>query len=193
MVNHWKLLAQLLPPRSYDPHGPTLSAELKAEGDALDQALRSGDLAVESITPFGAVDTLPDWERVCGLTPPEDANRQQRVEAVLAKIQEIGGLSIPYFTRLAEKLGYEIHITEFEPFYLDYSRLDRDILYDADVIWVWRVHVKGGHVRAFPLLLDMSSVDERLLSFSDVVIESYMIDLKPAHTFVVFDYQESSR
>lgn len=192
-MKHWKLLAQLLPPRSYDPQGVVLSAELRAEGDTLDQTHRTGDLAVDSITPFGAVDTLPDWERVCGLTPPEDANRQQRVEAVLAKIQEIGGLSIPYFTRLAEKLGYEIHITEFEPFYLDYSLLDQDILYEPDVIWIWLVHVKGGHVRAFPFLLDMSSVDELLLSFSDAIIESYMIDLKPAHTFVVFDYQESRR
>lgn len=192
-MKHWKLLAQLLPPRSYDPQGAVLSDELRAEGGALDQAQRSGDQAIENITPFGAVDTLPDWERVCGLTPPEDANRQQRVEAVLAKLREVGGLSIPYFTSLAGRLGYEIEISEFEPFCLDRDHLDLDIFYEADVVWVWQAHIKGGHVRAFPFLLDMSLVDEALLSFSDAVIESYLIDLKPAHTFVVFDYQEQSQ
>ncbi len=192
-MKHWKLLAQLLPPSSYDPQGAVLSAELRAEGGALDQTQRSGDQAIENITPFGAVDTLPDWERVCGLTPPEDANRQQRVEAVLAKLREVGGLSIPYFTSLAARLGYEIEISEFEPFQLDRDHLDLDIFYEADVVWVWRAHIKGGNVRAFPFLLDMSLVDEPLLSFSDAVIESYLIDLKPAHTFVVFDYQEQSQ
>lgn len=190
-MTHRQLLARLLPPRSYDVHGVALAAELSAEGETLDRAQQSAGRVLDSVTPFDAVDTLPDWERVCGLTAAEGANRQQRLEAVLAKLQELGGLSIPYFKRLAARLGYQIEITEFEPFYLDYSRLDQDILYEPDVTWVWQVHVKGGHVRAFPFLLDMSSVDELLLSFSDVVIESYMIDLKPAHTVVVFDYQES--
>ncbi|MCH4576493.1 YmfQ family protein [Achromobacter xylosoxidans] len=189
-MKHRQLLARLLPPRSYDFQGATLAAELSAEGDTLDRAQQSAGRFLDSVTPFGAVDTLPDWERVCGLTPVDGANRQQRLDAVLAKLQELGGLSIPYFKSLARRLGYDIEITEFEPFYLDYSRLDRDILYDEQVRWIWQVSVKGGQVRAFPFYLDMSSVDEALLSFSDAVIESYFQDLKPAHTQVLFDYQE---
>lgn len=189
-MNHRSLLGQLLPPRSYDPHGSTLSAELAGEGAALDGAQLLARLALDSVTPFDAVDTLQDWERVCGLVPPAESTRQQRVEAVVAKLQELGGLSIPYFKGLAKRLGYDIEIFEFEPFYLDYSRLDRDALYGADVIWVWRVSIKGGHVRSYAFCLDTSSVDERLLSLSDAVIEGYFRDLKPAHTFVVFDYSE---
>lgn len=189
-MTHRNLLALLLPPRSYDPNGTWLSGELAAEGEALDGAQDHGRQALDSITPFDAVDTLQDWERVCGLVPPDGATRRQRLEAVLTKLQELGGLSIPYFKNLAKRLGYDVEIYEHEPFYLDYSRLDRDILYDGDVIWVWRVSVKGGQVRSYLFYLDASSVDERLLSFSDAVIEAYFKDLKPAHTFVVFDYQE---
>lgn len=191
-MKHRQLLARLLPPRSYDFQGVVLAAELGSEGDALDRVQQSAGRVLDSMTPFGAVDTLPDWERVCGLTPADGANRQQRLDAVLAKLQELGGLSIPYFKSLAKRLGYQIEITEFEPFYLDYSRLDRDILYDAAVMWIWQVSVKGGQVRAFPFYLDASSVDEALLSFSDAVIEEYFRDLKPAHTYVVFDYQEQT-
>lgn len=189
-MKHRNLLAQLLPPRSYDPKASTLSAQLASEGAALDGAQLQARLALDSVTPFDAVDTLQDWERVCGLVAPANATRQQRVDAVLAKLQELGGLSISYFKSLARRLGYDIEITEFEPFFLDYSRLDRDILYEADVMWIWQVSVKGGQVRTFPFYVDMSSVDEALLSFSDAFIEGYFQDLKPAHTFVFFDYQE---
>lgn len=189
-MKHRHLLAKLLPPVSYEPQGEVLAAELRAEGATLDRAQQNAALVLDNITPFGAVDTLPDWERVCGLTPSQGANRQQRLEAVLAKLQELGGLSIPYFKGLAARLGYDVEITEFEPFYVDYSHLDQDILYEEEVIWTWQVSVKGGQVRAFPFYLDMSTVDEPLLSFSDAVIEAYFQDLKPAHTFVFFDYQE---
>lgn len=189
-MRHRQLLARLLPARSYDSQGTMLAGELSAEGDTLDRGQQSAARALDSVTPFGAVDTLPDWERVCGLTPTAGMNRQQRLEAVLAKLQELGGLSIPYFKGLARRLGYHIDIVEFEPFYLDYSQVDRDALYEADVIWVWQAVIKGGQVRVLPFYLDMSAVDEALLSFSDAVIEGYFQDLKPAHTFVLFHYQE---
>lgn len=191
-MKHRQLLARLLPPRSYEPLGPGINAELAAEGESLDRAQQHASAFLESVTPFGAIDTLPDWERVCGLTPLNGATRQQRLEAVLAKLQELGGLSIPYFTRLAGRLGYEIEITEFEPFYLDYSHLDRDILYLDDVVWIWQVSVKSGLVRSLPFILDSSSVDESLLAFADAIIEAYFRDLKPAHTYVTFEYLEQS-
>ncbi len=43
-------------------------------------------------------------------------NRQRRVLAVMAKLNETGGLSIPYFVRLAEAAGYQIQIDEPQPF-----------------------------------------------------------------------------
>lgn len=185
-----RLLALLLPPVSYDRNGPRLQAELECEANVLDTVAAYAKTAVDSITPFFSTDLLPDWERVCAITPPAGTNYQQRLDAVLAKLRETGGLSIPYFTELAKRLGYDIQISEFVPFYLDYSQLDVDPLYEEDVVWVWHVQVKGGSTRSFPFHLDYSCVDEALLSFGDPVIEAVIDDLKPGYTFAIFDYED---
>ena len=89
-MKHRQLLARLLPPRSYDFQGAALAGELGAEGDTLDRVQQSASRVLDSVTPFRAVDTLPDWERVCGLTPADGANRQQRLDAVLSLIHISG-------------------------------------------------------------------------------------------------------
>lgn len=188
-MSYTELLLSLLPPSSYSPSGERIKAEARAESGLLERIEAGTRQVVASITPISAVDTLPDWERVCGLAVQAGASRQERVNAVLAKLRELGGLSIPYFKGLALRLGYEIEITEFEPFFLDHSHLDRDQLLELEAIWVWQVSIKGGQVRAFPFYLDASSVDESLLSFADSILETYFRELKPAHTFVVFDYE----
>lgn len=191
-MRYTDLLLALLPPSSYSPSGDRIKAEARAEAGLLERIEAGTRQVVASITPISAVDTLPDWERVCGLAVDAGASRQERVNAVLAKLRELGGLSIPYFKSLALRLGYVIDIAEFEPFLVDYSCLDHDRFYEEDVIWIWQVTITGGQIRAFPFYLDGSSVDERLLSFSDAVIESYIQELKPAHTFVIFEYMEQS-
>jgi len=190
-MSHAQLLALLLPPVSYDPNGARLNAELRAEGRALDRTEVSAATALACVTPLHAVDLLPDWERVCGLVPTIEATYAQRRDAVLAKLQEIGGLSIPHFISLAHRLGYAIQIAEFEPFCCDWSILDVDALYNDDVRWIWQVQVKDGATRMYPFAVDASCAGEALLAFSDPVIEEIFNDLKPAHTFLVFDYEEA--
>jgi len=187
-MTHVDLLGALLPPESYDPKGLRIGAELAAEGNALDAALaRSGD-AANAITPWLAGDLIVDWERVLGLSPA--GGYQQRLEAVLVKIAETGGLSIPYFKGLAARMGYTIDIVELQPFWVDYSCVDRDLIYDEDIVWAWKVIVEGGSgQRSYQFYVDSSCVGDRLLSFGDPVIESVFEDLKPAHTFVYFAYQ----
>ncbi|WP_239689572.1 putative phage tail protein [Aquitalea pelogenes] len=115
-MSHATLLALLLPPQSYARNAQPLQVELHAEGHALDVAERDGLQAAAAISPFFAEYTLPDWERVCDLTPAPGAGYQQRLQAVLAKLAATGGLSIPYFQRLASSLGYRIDIVEPQPF-----------------------------------------------------------------------------
>lgn len=192
MSGHAGLLARLLPPVSYDPNGRHLVASLTAEGRVLDAAGASARRAAGGVTPFFAESLLPDWERVCGLTPPADAPYQQRLQAVQAKLAETGGLSIPYFTRLAAGLGYRITIDEPEPFRAGISRAG-DVLWTPDILWVWRVRVRGADgVRIYPFRAGVSVASERLTAFSDPVIEAVLRDLKPAHTFVYFAYEETA-
>lgn len=188
-MNHAQLLTLLLPPVSYAPSGPALQAELTAEGKALDTSLVSAERAQGAVTPFLAEQLLPDWERVCGIAPPAGAGYQQRLQAVLAKLAETGGLSIPYFTSLAAGLGYHITIVEPQPFRAGVSRAG-DPLWDEDIIWVWQVRVQGGAALTYRFRAGVSMAGERLCSFGDPVLEGAIQDLKPAHTFVYFAYQE---
>lgn len=186
-MSHADLLAMLLPPVSYTPTAPTLAGELVAEGQALDTAEYSADGVTAAVTPYFAGQLLPDWERVCGITPPAGAGYQQRQQAVLAKLAETGGLSIPYFTRLAAALGYSITITEPQPFQAGIGQAG-DSIAVPDVVFVWRVDVAGG-TRAFPFTAGQSAAGDALTTFGEPVIESLFDDLKPAHTFVYFTYQ----
>ncbi|AXE33130.1 YmfQ family protein [Chromobacterium phragmitis] len=187
-MRHESLLAMLLPPGSY-AHGPALRAELAAEGRALDETMLSLDRAGGGITPFAAGEMLADWERVCGITPPGGAPYQQRLQLVLAKLAETGGLSIPYFIRLAAGMDTQIDINEPQPFRAGANRAG-DTVWTADIIWVWQVVVHGSAgSRSFRFQAGQSAAGERLLSFGDPVIEAVFNDLKPAHTFVYFAYQ----
>ncbi|MGD1823702.1 Phage tail protein [Chromobacterium violaceum] len=188
-MRHESLLAMLLPPVSY-AHGPALRVELAAEGRALDETMLSLDRAGGGITPFAAGEMLADWERVCGITPPADAPYQQRLQLVLAKLAETGGLSIPYFIRLAAGMGIRIDINEPQPFRAGMSRAG-DTVWAADITWVWQVvvHASAG-ARNYRFQTGQSAAGERLLTFGDPVIEAVFSDLKPAHTLVSFAYQE---
>ncbi|KMN49462.1 YmfQ family protein [Chromobacterium violaceum] len=182
------LLTRLLPPVSYSPDSPRLQAELASEGAALDRAQHSAHQLAGAVTPLQAEAMLPEWERVCGLTPPSDATYQQRRQAVLAKLAETGGLSIPYFTRLAAGMGYKIQIAEPQPFRAGVNRAGQQ-LWSENIPWVWQVTVFGSKVRPYQFRAGQSLAGERLCAFGDPRLEELFNDLKPAHTFVYFAYQ----
>lgn len=189
-MKHADLLTRLLPPVSYDSKGDILTAELNAEGNALDVTAQSAQRVNNGVTPFYAADLLTDWERVCGLTSTQADSYQHRLEMVLLKLAETGGLSIPYFINLAKKMGYTIEIVEFDPF-----RAGRDCagmqLWEPGIIWVWQVVVKGSAgLISYSFRAGASCAGERLLDFSDPIIEAVFEDLKPAHTYCYFSYVE---
>lgn len=186
-MSHADLLAMLLPPVSYTPTATVLASELAAEGQALDTAQRSANRVTAAVTPYFAEQLLPDWERVCGITPSAGAGYQQRLQAVLAKLAETGGLSIPYFTRLAAALGYSITITEPQPFQAGIS-LAGDSIALPEVVFVWQVAVAGG-TQLFAFTAGLGSAGDALASFGEPVLEGLFDDLKPAHTVVYFTYQ----
>ncbi|EEJ9456036.1 DUF2313 domain-containing protein [Salmonella enterica subsp. enterica serovar Infantis] len=189
-MQHHDLLAALLPPVSYQPQEPRINAELNAEGRMFD-ALYSGVKSITgAVTPFYAENLLPDWERVLSLTADAGDTYQQRLSRVLAKLAETGGLSIPYFTRLALNMGYRITIDEPEPFRAGTGRAG-DRIYTPDIIFMWRVNVFTTLLQNYRFRAGQSAAGERLSWFADAVIESVFNDLKPAHTFCYFTYQEA--
>ncbi|EKS7778635.1 putative phage tail protein [Edwardsiella piscicida] len=188
-MSHKQLLMALLPPVSYAPDGVHLQAELEAEGARFDAVrYRAGDV-LGAVTPLYAQGLLPDWERVLDVTPQRGDTYQQRLSRVLAKLSETGGLSIPYFTRLATSMGYAITIDELDVFRAGRNRAG-ERLYSPDVNWIWRVNVSSSKVQNYRFRAGMSTAGERLSYFADSVIESVFNDLKPAHTYCYFTYQD---
>ncbi|ECI5306734.1 DUF2313 domain-containing protein, partial [Salmonella enterica subsp. salamae] len=83
--NYRDILALLLPPVSYNPKAPRLSAELLAEAVLLSRAGQAGSRLLTAITLTRAMDFLPDQERVYALSPSPNDTLQQRCQRVLAK------------------------------------------------------------------------------------------------------------
>lgn len=184
------LLKLLLPPVSYGTDAPVLDAELQAEANQLTKAQEQAERVQNGITPFFAKGLLSDWERLLGLATDYSQTYQQRLEMVLFKLSETGGLSIPYFIHLAERMGYRITIDELQPFRTGSSRVGEP-LWVKEIIWVWRVNVHGSKTRAYRFRTGVSAVGDRLSTFADPVIEALFQELKPAHTYCYFTYQEA--
>lgn len=185
-----ELLGLLLPPGCYAPDRPRLAAELRAEGNSLASVEQKSAEMATGITPFHAVSLLADWERVLALSPGDAMTLQQRRQQVIAALNATGGLSRRYFINLAKSLGYDVTIDEPEPFRAGRNRAGERI-WVPDIIWVWIVNISDGQVPVYRFRAGTSAAGERLSSFGQNLIETLFNDLKPAHTQVVFNYQES--
>ncbi|OPY07263.1 MAG: hypothetical protein A4E68_01945 [Syntrophaceae bacterium PtaB.Bin095] len=162
------------------------TADAAREGAALDDAQTSAERILTEMFPDMTHTLLADWERVCALTPDQDAPLQVRRNAVLKKLREIGGLSRSYFIILAATYGWTITIDELLPFMAGWGRCG-DPLYEEEVRWIWRVNVAGSAVYSFRA--GLSAAGERLTWWnSNTVLEALLTDLKPAHTVVIFNY-----
>lgn len=172
---YFSLLASLLPPVTYDPSGPRLSAELNAEAKlltVLDSVI--ADL-LSAIDPGTAINTLPDWERTYALTPGDGDTLQQRRDRVMSALAETGGLSREYFISLAKALGYDITIEEPD-----------------EPMWRWTVNVNGAPEKVYYFRVGESVVGDRLEESGDPGLEMLFNKLKPAHTECVFKYSEAN-
>lgn len=187
-MNFRDLLASLLPLVAYRAEQKALNAEITAEANAFSLVSMSINDISGAVTPLFADGLLADWERMLDLTPGEDDSWQQRLEAVLIKLAETGGLSRAYFIKLAATAGYTITIDEFEPFRAGVSRAG-ETLYVPEIIYVWAVHVKSS-VSIYYFRAGTSLPGERLSTFGNKVLESIFESLKPAHTYCYFTYEE---
>ncbi|QLJ12746.1 DUF2313 domain-containing protein [Pseudomonas putida] len=161
-------LQSLLPPVSYDPAGQQLSAQLTSEANALQEALDRLEQVESAIFPESAGSYISDWERVYGITPAPGATQDQRVQAVLAAMGDMGGQSIPYFIRLALLFGVRAKIRTFKTPVV--GRLSAgDPLYAGDWIYTWQV-------------------DSPLPAYRNAPMEARLSERRPANTDVVFGY-----
>lgn len=187
-MNYSQLLLGLLPPVSYNRSEKAIRNAAVIDGNCLDNILNSSHRKLGVIDPRTSGNYIVRWEKLLNLDS-SGKNGQQRIQSVITKINEIGGLSIPYFKQLAASIGYDITITEPQPFRAGINRAG-DRLAREDIIWVWWVNVKNADSRATRFRAGMSVASDRLTAYGDAIIESILFDLKPAFTDLRFTYKD---
>ena len=158
--------------------GGVFEDDVTLEGAQLDAAQVSAELLLREMFPQSAGDSITDWERLYGITPDNGDMLQIRQLRVIAKMRERGGLSISYFTAIAETIGYIIIIEELLP--------GTDGLGDEGR-FRWRITFTNTPLVYFRA--GQSRAGERLVSGPvETALENLFNDLKPAHTQVIFTY-----
>ena len=181
--SHKDVLRLLFPTELGGDH----DADQELEGKYLDLAQEAADELQREMYPELAYRLLPCWERVLAITPEEDEPLQSRRDKVVKKIRERGGLSLPYFMRLAETLGYTIEIEKPIEFMAGWGCAD-DALYIEDIVYQWGVKILVDSEYAFRA--GESTAGEALWWPASVTyLENLFEDLKPAHTYVYFTYE----
>lgn len=184
------LLSSLAPPGEALPHSAQsewqkLLGALAEEYARVDE--RIGTLFDEG-NPESAIEMLVDFERLLDLPGPcyeLPATIQERRAAAHAKLIRVGGQSPAYFIRLAQSLGYDVTISEFRPFRAGLSEAG-DSLTNDNWLHHWTVNAAGTAV--FDFSAGQSAAGEPVRSWGEDQLECSIGQLKPAHTYVSFNY-----
>jgi len=171
---------------------------------------RAQDLLVE-IDPNQTTEMLEDWEEMLGLPDecsPEGQNEIERREQVVQKLTALGGLNAAYYEFLAKKLGYDVTVTDYTPFRTDsrLGRVGKRLTNSERLRWQFRVgtNTVGQLINSWGWLyyfevnmpatettkfrVGSNTVGERLVVYSNPVLECTMRKHKPAHTGVFFTF-----
>lgn len=189
MNSHAQLLKLLLPPVSYDKNASVLGMEINAEGAQLDAAEAwAGALLLEA-DPRSTDQMLADFERVYGL--PDDCcmttvDASSRRVNLLAKVAQVGGLSKPYFLGLAAALGeVGVTITSYKPSSCETTC--ESILVDESFRILWQVNIPN-RITPRKAFRAGSRCGARVDAYTKGRLECLLMRLKPAHTYVKFNY-----
>lgn len=160
---------------------------------------------VEEADPRTATELLPDWERVCALPDPCVTGAQSvdaRRAAVVARLTTRGRLSPGFFVDLAATLGFEVTVTEFRPFRAG-SPAGGALTNTGHAFaagdacggplrrepWVFAWQVNAPSTTAI-LFRAGFRAGQRLRAWGEAALECSIRRRQPAHTLVIFTYQE---
>lgn len=143
---------------------------------------------INDADPRTTSELLLSYERVAGL-PDEcvttSQSHQQRISALVTKLQTLGGQSRQYFIDMAADLDYpDATIDEFYPMRCD-DPCDSVLNSVADRYW-WRINLPSDGA-TYVMKCD-DPCDSPLQSWGEEVIECRIEQYKPAHTNVIFAY-----
>lgn len=142
--------------------------------------------------PRTATELLTDWERVLGLPDecmaelPLSINERRLI--AWQRLTEIGGQSRAYFIDLAARFGEPgVSISEFRP--MTCNDHCNDALYGQVDRFVWRVNIPRP-AESVRLMNCNDDCNDALQMYAASLAECPLEERKPAHTNVIFSYQE---
>jgi uncharacterized protein YmfQ (DUF2313 family) len=147
---------------------------------------RANTLLTE-LDPRETTELLYDWERVLGL--PDNCSGivpdtlTERRNAIVTKLNAIGGQSSQYFIDLAAAAGFQITVTEFRPFVTGSDA--GTPLYGEAWAYAWQVNSALNTITEF---VAGSGAGEPLRDWGNALLECLINRYKPAHTTVLFAY-----
>ena len=171
---------------------------------------RAGDL-LEEIDPGTSTELLEDWETLLGI--PDECSmsltdiNERRAQA-RQKLAAQGGMSKGFYEAVAERLGFDAIVTDYESFRVGRNRVgdplsnpfdaDRDVFRvgrnrvgDTLKRYGWRytfeVNVEATDVEAFRV--GYGRVGDPLVAFENPALECTIAKLKPAHTSAFFTFR----
>lgn len=171
----------------YDPDtnidGLILALQERLEAVEFDLVDLFNDLMPDSTENF-----LERWEAQVGLPNEcsrfEEFTRQQRRNNVLGQLAATGGQSIAYYLQVMENLGYPNNtITEYSALRIG-DDCDDPVM-DEDWDYVWQINIPDSNIVFFNC---QSECDDPLDTQGDQYLQCLMLEIKPAHTVLLFNY-----
>lgn len=188
-------LQALLPPGRAFTREP--GAVLTRVLEAIAAQLLAAQLRLEALLiewdPRRATTMLPDWERLLGLpdkcTPAGSLSILERQRIAYQRLVEQGGASRAYFIGLAEQLGEpDCTITEFRRFTCGSDC--NDAVYSEADLFTWRVNIPHPAQDARFMTCN-DDCNDPLQQYKPSVIECPIEERRPAHTNVIFGYDDT--
>lgn len=141
--------------------------------------------------PRLAAELLDDWEESLGL--PDGCTVwtqaiEDRRNAIVAKVTDVGGARVARFVALAKSLGYENPtVSRFRPFTCRVTCCDS--LWDQESRFAWQLDLNSG--TSVESMAANSLCTEPLRRWGDAVLECVIKRETPAISDVVFNYGDA--
>lgn len=136
---------------------------------------------------------LPDWEEFAGLPDPCNPlvqSRRERLQALKARLTNVGGAGPQRYLRLATALGYVVAIGKFRPFEFGRSGFgEGEECGDASLRARLRISVPGARVTPFEFGVSEFGRDPMAHIARAEDLECRLRKIAHSHIHLEFDYQ----
>lgn len=160
---------------------------------------------VNEFNPMQSFEMLDNWEEMlripdeCTPTSYEPSLYERRVR-VLQKLTTGGGQSAAFFKLIMAQLGYDIDVLgveNFRDFRVGISRVGERLTNStnpdgstSETGWAFTWAVRGPPGLSRPFLVGQGVVGDRLRLVTNETLECVIRKFSPAHTTVLFFYEE---